>query len=221
MRRVAGRAFGLLFQNFWWKLLALAIAVMIWAIVASEPQLTSIVPVRLEYRNLPEGLEIAAEPVSTVLLELQGPSGELSGQGAFRPSVVLDMGGVTPGERTFMIGSSSVRLPRSVRLVRAIPSQVRFSFERSARRSIPVSVRFVNEGLNGYEVAKYQVSPRLLAVEGPESRVAKIASAVTDPVDLKGVVGSSDFRVNAFVNDPYIRVPGSAQVTVSVIVRKR
>ena len=48
----------LLFQNLGWKLLSLAIAVVIWALVATEPELATFANVRLEYKNLPEGLEI-------------------------------------------------------------------------------------------------------------------------------------------------------------------
>ena len=51
---------GLVFENFWWKAASLAIAVTIWASVASEPELATFATVRLEYRNLPEDLEIAS-----------------------------------------------------------------------------------------------------------------------------------------------------------------
>ena len=42
----------LLFQNLPWKLLSLATAVVIWALVATEPELTTMANVRLEYRRV-------------------------------------------------------------------------------------------------------------------------------------------------------------------------
>ena len=60
-------------DNFLWKVLALAAAVAIWMLVASEPELSTFATVRLEFKNLPEDLEISSEPVSTVSLELRGP----------------------------------------------------------------------------------------------------------------------------------------------------
>ena len=111
---------GLLFENFGWKLLALAVAVVLWAFVSSEPDLTTFATVRLEYKNLPDELEISSEPVSGISLELRGPSGELRGVGdGIRPAVVLDMSDVQPGERTFSIGEGNVKLARGVRLVRS------------------------------------------------------------------------------------------------------
>ena len=195
---------------------------MIWALVANEPELATFATVRLEYRNLPNDLEISSEPVSSVVLELRGPSGELHGIGeSVRPAVVLDMSSVRPGERTFMIGDGNVKLARGVHLVRAIPSEVRFAFEEHGVRSVPVQVRFTGEGQNGYTVAHYEATPTQLQIVGPKSRVARIAAATTDVVDVSSVVGSSEFRVNAFVDDPYVRCAISPQVTVVVTMKKK
>jgi hypothetical protein len=214
----------LLFRNFGSKLLALAIAVAIWALVASEADMATFATVRLEYKNLPDGLEISSEPVDTVLLELRGPSGELGslGQsGGLRPGVVLDMSNVRPGERTFMIAGGNVKLSRGVRLIRAIPSEVRFTFDKRATRAVPVEVAFIGQGDDGYVVNHYAVTPREVTVIGPAAHVRRVDAAVTDPVDVSNVVGSSEFRVNAFVNDPYVRLQSAAQVTVSVTMKKR
>ena len=89
---------GLLTHNFWWKLLALGIACIIWAVVASEPERSSFETVRLEYGNLPDDLEISSGPTETVALELRGPASELAG-GSRRPAVVVDMSGAAPGQR--------------------------------------------------------------------------------------------------------------------------
>jgi YbbR domain-containing protein len=212
----------LLFENFGWKALSLASAITLWWLVASEPELAGFATVRLEYKNLPDDLEISSEPVSSVTLELQGPSGVLRGvgDGGLQPAVVLDMSNVEPGERTFAISSSNVQLSRGVQLVRAIPSEVHFAFERRSEESIPVLPRITGAGRNGYAVAKVTVEPPDLRIEGPASRVARIHSVHTDPVDVSSVVGTQEFRVNAFIEDPYVRFEKSPQVTVSVIMRK-
>ena len=212
----------LVFHNFGWKLLSLAIAVVLWALVASEPELSTFETVRLEYRNLPDDLEISSDPVGPVSLELRGPSGELRSAGdGIRPAVVLDMSDVQPGERTFAIGAGNVKLARGVRMVRSIPSEVRFIFERRMVRSVPVVVRTSGQGQNGYTVAHQSVTPDRLEIAGPSSRVARIAAAVTDPVDLSSAVGTSQFRVNAFVEDSFVRFQSSPQVVVTVTMKKK
>jgi hypothetical protein len=222
------RALRWITDNFLWKLLALAIAVVIWALVATEPELSTFATVRLEFKNLPDDLDIGSEPVTSILLELRGPSGELRtsgvesyGLGAVRPAVILDMSHVQPGERTFAIGSSNVRLPRGVRLVQATPSEVRFLFEHRRERMVLVTPRFRGEGNHGYALDQVNLVPQQLEIEGPASHVARIDQVVTDPIDLSSVFGSSEFHVTAYVDDPLVRFHGSPQVTVSVVMKKK
>src|SRR5690242_20704102 len=93
-------------RNFGWKVLSLAMAIVLWALVASEPELSTFANVQLAYKNLPDDIEIASEPVPSISLELRGASGLLRGVGdtGLRPAVVLDMSTALPGERTFTIG---------------------------------------------------------------------------------------------------------------------
>ena len=224
MRRALKWTLGLIFQNFWWKVLSLAIAVLIWALVASEPELSTFATVQLTYKNVPDDLEIITlEPVTSVTLELHGPSGELRGlgSGAIRPAVVLDMSGVSPGERTFTIANGNVQLPRGMQLVRAIPSQVRFDFEQRLSLKVPVVPRFTGEGEAGYRVAKWRIDPPEVQITGPASHVRRVREAVTDLVNVASVVGSAAFRVNAFVNDPYVRLQSAPQVAVDVTMVKK
>ena len=218
MNRGLKWAGALVWHNFWWKLLSLGIAVLIWAIVASEPELGTRVVVRLEYKNLPADLVFSSEPAGPISLELRGPSGQLRG---LNPSVVLDMSNVLPGVRTFKIGDENVKLPRGVQLESANPSVVRFEFDRRLERSVPVRPRFTGEGQNGYVIASQSVEPPELSIEGPAARVSRIAAVVTDPVDVSGIVGASAFRVNAFVDDPYVRFDAPPEVRVTVTMKKK
>jgi YbbR domain-containing protein len=212
----------LLFQNLGWKLLSLAIALVIWALVATEPELATFANVRLEYKNLPEGLEISSEPVSSVMLELRGPSGALRGAGeAIHPAVVIDMSDAEAGERTFSIGDRNVKVMRGVRLVRAIPSEVRFQFEPRRMHTVPVQVRFVGEGQNGYVVSEFHVDPPEMDITGPRSRVARITSVIADPIDLSNKTGTSQFHVNVFTDDSFVRFLGTPEVVVTVTMKKK
>jgi YbbR domain-containing protein len=213
----------LIFENIGWKLLSLAAATAIWAMVATEPELSTFASTQVEYKNLPSDLEIGSSPLTSVMLELRGPSGQLSGIGdaSLHPQIILDMSAAVPGERTFTVEDSVVKLPRGVRLVRAMPAQIRFDFERRFEASVPVTVRVTGEGHDGYFVASQSAQPARLGIVGPASHVARVTEAITDTVDVSQVVGTSEFRVNAFLNDPYVRFQGSPQVEVSVTMKKK
>jgi hypothetical protein len=216
------RVLRLITNNWGWKLLSLLIGVMIWAFVASEPQLSTFATARIEFKNLPENLEIASTPDTTILLELRGPSGELGGlgDGSRHPAVVLDMSGITPGEHTFAISPGNVSVPRGVRIIRATPSQVRFDFDRPAIRAVRVAPRFRGEGRNGYHVDSWSIDPASLEIIGPRRRVAAVQEILTDPIDVGSATGFLRVRANAYVTDPFVRFVSASQVTVSITMRK-
>ncbi len=212
------RAWQALVQNFWWRVLALVVAVSIWAVVASEPELSTFTTVPVEYRNIPDNLEMSSQPAETVTLELRGPSGELRGFGENRqPFVELDLSDIAPGVHTFSIDRNDVRLVRGVRLVRAFPSEVRIEFDRRLVRSIPVKVRFTE----GSAVARYRVVPDKLAVVGPARHVQKLDAALTDLVDASSTPGTSEYHVNAFLDDAFVRFQSSSEVAVTVSTAKK
>lgn len=216
--KLAARAWGLLVHNFWWRMLALVVAVSIWAVVASEPELSMFTTVPVEYRNLPDNLEMSSQPAETVTLELRGPSGELRGFGETRqPFVELDMSGISPGVHTFAINGDDVRLARGVRLVRAFPAEVRIEFDRRVVRSLPVKVRFTE----GAAIPRYSVTPNKLEVVGPARHVARLEAVLTDRVDVSSALGTTQYHVNAFVDDAFVRFQSGSEVAVTVSTGKK
>jgi YbbR domain-containing protein len=213
----------LILENIGWKLLSLAAAAAIWAMVATEPELSTFAGTQVEFKNLPDDIEIDSNPLATVTLELRGPSGALRdiGEASLRPQVILDMSTAAPGQRTFTIEDGSVKLPRGVWLVRAVPSQVRFSFDRRAEASVPVTVPITGQGANGYVVASQLSEPARLAVSGPASHVARISQVSTDPVDVSHATGTVEYRVNANLSDAYLEFQSSPQVKVTIVMKKK
>ena len=125
-----------------------------------------------------------------------------------------------PGERTFNIDRRTTNLPRGVDLVRVIPSQLRFTFERSIVRNVPVQPQTSGALPAGLHVVKLVSTPLELSVKGPESRVWKVSSLRTDPVDLNGVSEDKNVRVTAYLPNSQVRFNESPDVTVRVLVGK-
>ena len=210
----------ILTRNIGWKLLSLAAAVLLWISVSSEPELATVRSVSVEYKNIPDDLEISSRIDDTVDLELRGPSGRLRDLRETRPAVVLDFAAVhEPGERTFTIDRSNAIVPTGIQLVRAIPAQLRFTFEHRMSREVPVKVR-LSAAHPGYGVATVAVVPSKLTIIGPESKVQHTDAVVTDLVDITGVISSKEFHVNTYLDEPQVRFQSPSQVTVRVNVKK-
>jgi YbbR domain-containing protein len=206
-------------RNFFWKALALAISAVIWLSVASEPELATIVTVPVEYRNYPEGLEISSATVGTVNVEARGPAGRLSSLHDPRIAAVVDFSTVSgPGERTFTLTASEFNLPRGVELIRTVPSQLHFRFERSLNRMLPVEVPLSGRLPNGVKIGGVDVEPPTLKVGGPESHVMNAKKLMADPFDITQVDGDLQRTVTVYSADPEVRLLSRPQVTVRIHV---
>ena len=200
--------FNLITRNFGWKLLSLAIAVVVWGVVANEPELSSFVTAGVEYSNLPDDLEISSDPVSSVKLELRGPSGQLRGIGE---------GGALPRSHPGHVEGAAWRphfsdrrqrrqngRAGSIWCVRSRP-KCGFGFERRAMRTLKVTPRFRER--EGYEVSGFTVTPDAVAIAGPASHVALVDTVLTDQVNVPARAGTFEYPVNTFVDDPFVRFP--------------
>lgn len=209
------------FSNIGWKLLSLSLAVGLWLAIVGEPEMASSVSVPIQYIHIPADYEISSDIPERVQLEVQGPTIRVQRMNVSGTAVVLDLSTVSQsGERTFTIDQRNLRLPSGVRLVRAVPSQLRIRFDRRASREVPVQVRFSGAPPDGYRVARSEATPGTLKVVGPEGRVRRIDFAETDAIDLGAVLGTSEFHVYAFVDDARVRFDSSPRVNVKVIVER-
>jgi YbbR domain-containing protein len=208
-------------HNIGWKLISLAAAFFIWMNIAGEPELAAILPAPVEYKNYPKDLEISSVIVDTVDLETRGPSGQLRDLKESRIAAIVDFSSVkAPGERTITLTSAQLNLPRGIELIRVIPAQLRFRFERRATKTLKVEVPYSGQISPGLAVTRADIVPPTLTIAGPESRVAAVQRAVSDPFDLSQVTGDTSQKLSVYIAEPQVRFVSVPQVTVKIHVEK-
>src|SRR5208283_4651476 len=207
-------------NNLALKFVALAVAVLLWWSVGRDPMVEIPMAVPLEFLHAPGDLEINSNYPLQAQVTVRGPERLLQGMHPSEVHAVLDLEGATLGERTFDLTPRQVQAPRNVRVVQIVPSQFHISFDRSATRTVEVKPRVIGTLLSGYGIASVTTDPSQVTVVGPEKRVKTIESAVTDPVDATGVVGSATFTTHAYVTDPLVRVQTPAPIHVTVNTEK-
>jgi YbbR domain-containing protein len=204
-------------KNLPFKLVSLAIAILLWWAVGRDQPLEVPMTVPLEFQNAPANLEINSNYPFEARLTLRGPERLMQELSPSEVHAVLDLQGATPGESTFELTRSQVHLPRNVQVVQIAPSQFHISFDRSVTRSVPVQPRVIGTLLSGYGITDVAADPPTVTVVGPERRVDAIQTAMTDPVDATGVVGKAAFTTHVYVTDPLVRVhtPDTIRVVVN------
>lgn len=206
-------------RNLGWKLLAVLIATLLWMLAAREPEVATSVSAPIDFKNIPDDLDIGGNLPDRVRLEVRGPSGRLSRDSLADAAVVLDLSDAHPGERTYNIRSQNVNLPFGVHFDRAIPSQVTLHFDQLAARNVPVEPMYANIP-EGYRVASGIIDPPQVRIHGPERRVNRIRQVATDPVDLSGVVSKKEFHTRINIGDPQVRLESGSDIKLTVTLEK-
>lgn len=201
------------------KLMAIALATLLWLIVAGDHLVERSLRVPLEFRNIPPELEIIGDPPTAVDVRLRGSSALL---GRLEPRdivAVLDLASARPGSRMFHLRSDEVRAPYGVDVAQVIPGTIAVDLEKSGRRTVPVVPALDGEPAPGFVIGRVTSEPPTVDVAGPESRLKQLTGATTEPVQVTGTRGRVRDVVTVGIADSAVRLvqPRDATVTVEIL----
>jgi YbbR domain-containing protein len=187
-------------HNWRLKLSAFGLSVFLWALVQTEPrnqETFSAVPVHVQVADTAWTTSGAPTP-TTVELRLGGPARAIIRLAREGTSIRVPVGEVGSLDTLITLRREWVQLgQRSGLSVESLsPATIRVSFERAQTRLVPVSARFVGRLRDHLALAaNIDVSPSLVRVRGPESRLERLDSIPLVPFDLSELSRSGAFTV--------------------------
>ena len=206
------------FRHLGLKILAVALASLLWLTVAGEHVVERSLRVPLEFRNIPEELEIVGNAPDSVDVRVRGSSAVLSRLQSGDIVVDLDLGSARAGSRLFDIRNDAVRSPFGVEVSQVAPATLALELEKSTRRHVPVVPATEGEPAPGFVIGRITADPATVEIVGPDSRVRQVTEATTEPVSVKDARVRVRDGVTVGVVDPSVRLtqPQSAEVTVEI-----
>ncbi len=207
-------------RNVKLKLLSLAIAMLLWWTVAREPEAQMLMRVPIEFYHVPKDLQFSSETEPQAQIRVRGPVHVLRDLVQADVHPVIDLSNASSGERTYPIRPNSIRLPKGAEIEQIIPAQLHLSFDRPLQRTVPVRARITGALVSGFRIAAILVEPQTVQIDGPSRRAKLIESALTDPVDATGVIGSATFTTSVYTTDPLVKVDQVQSVRVTVVTEK-
>jgi YbbR domain-containing protein len=206
------------FRHLGLKVVALALATLLWLSVAGEHVVERIIRVPLEFRNIPPQLEVVGDPPGSVDVRLRGSSTVLSRLEAGEVVAVIDLENARPGPRLFHIRNEDVRAPYGVEVAQVVPGTLAIEFEKSGHRVIPVIADIEGDPAPGFIIGSVSAEPATVEIVGPESRVKKVDQATTEQVDVQNARDNVRDVVAVGVTDSAVRLVRPQDVTVMVDV---
>jgi hypothetical protein len=209
------------------KVAALVLAIATWygiqSVINFETRIRE-VPVNL---LLPEGWATLDRSASTVDIVFRGSQEDIRYLNRDQIRIELDLrqkilNGTNLLTR-FKILPKNVSAPNAVRPIQIRPAEITVSLDRQEEKTVPVKADFQGSPAEEFEVERWACAPTAVTLSGPRSRLLKIESVATAPIDLEGRTKSfRKTRVPVQLPPETMLVePNAGQVAVDVIMGER
>lgn len=200
------------------KLLSIAVATLLWLVVAGDPTVERTLRVGVELQRIPADLELVGSMPDTVAVRVRGPAGRLAALAPGDLTVVLDLDGVREGRRTFTLTAGQVTAPTGIEVVQVSPPALPLAFEVTASKMVPVRPVIEGTPLDGHTVTNIAVVPAQVRVEGPARAVARLTELATAPVSIANATSLVREATTLDLADAGIRVAGTTTAVVTVTI---
>jgi YbbR domain-containing protein len=210
----------LFFENVGLKLFSIVLAFTLWLIVHRDPVAEVAIEVPIEFHNIPPNVEISTDAVYRSTVRLRGPERVIHQLSSADVHAEIDLTGLRPGERTFDVTAQQIHHPHELSVVQIVPSEFHVTFDTELTRQVPVKPRIIGNFASGYEIAQVVVNPTTVPISGPQKHVEAVDAAITDPIDVSGLMQQGSFVRHAYVSDPLVQVANPNPVRITVIMKQ-
>jgi YbbR domain-containing protein len=207
-------------DNLGLKLVSLVLGFSLWYIVAGGQGAEITLPIPLEYRNVPEGMEVIEESAQQVDIRFRGSSEILRRLSPQEIQAGVDLSGALPGEQNFYLSPENIVVPFGVRVLRVTPAAVQLQLDRTDRRRVQVVPRVVGSPASGFELNNIWLGSTEIEVTGPASRLEGLDQVTTAPILVEGLRDPFTQTVQVMLEDPYVRPVDGRGVEVRLDVRE-
>jgi len=213
----------LVLNNWGLKLLALLLAFVMWLSLIPEERTFSAktVSVPLETLNIPVGMELVEKPGTDIDVSIRAPNRIIDTITAANIFAKLDLEKATVFQQEYPLNESMISIPPGAQVVRISPNKVRIRLERTKEILLDVVPVIVGKPREGRVVAKIELFPSRVRVEGPESKVREKDRVTTSPVNVSEIETTTVFTADLILPRPELRLIGSlTRVQVRVIIQE-
>ena len=208
------------FHNIGLKITSLLLATGLWVAVSSEPPSETAVNVGIVFRNMPDDLEISSESIPSAQIRARGPERVVRRLQPGDVHLEIDLTAMKPGERTFDLTANQITLPDKLQPVEIVPSQIHLVFDRRVTKTVPVQPRVIGTFPAGYSIASVESNPDKVEIVGPMKSIDAVDSAITDPIDVSGLLDRTTVSRHAYVSDPLVQVTQQSPIRITITMRR-
>lgn len=208
-------------ENKGLKVLALLLALLLFAVSRQPISVVRLSGVPLEFRGISQGIEISGDVSQTVSVRVRGPRDIVKSLTPNQLSVIATLNNKEPGERIVQLKAEDVSHLDNVEVVQIDPPSIKIRLEPTVRRVVKVIPQFEGQVEEGLEIYSRTVDPSTIEIEGPKSLVEKINDVLTETINLRGRKSGFSLQVDVETSHNSLRVKTPGPINLMVEIGER
>ena len=176
-----------LYANLGYKLIAVAVAFLLWGVAHSSSSVERGFDVPMVLRGIPDDLVIVDQSSDEVNVRIQGTRAALRNISPGDLEYPVEVSGAKPGVLSVEVDPTPIELPRGARIVSRSPSRVELTLARRGSKAVRVRAdvdrragRRAPRGRGRGGSAPRRGSP------GAQSEVLRLGEVLTETIDISG-----------------------------------
>ncbi|MBI4806586.1 MAG: hypothetical protein HY795_15275 [Desulfovibrio sp.] len=208
-------------SKWYYRGLAVLLAVLSWYLVIGRERVDSWVQVKIEISGLSEGVLIRGAPNDYLDVLVRGPKGLVRKLGSDSLVYTLDARKLAPGVNTVAIEPDAIPVSKLFEVVETRPSRLELVVERRQVKSVPVRVMFRDSVSRDYKLLA-SVDPPQVTITGPESLIRNVKDVPVQPLTLPDdVSGRFDTLVGLVLPEQVEATPRTVKAHVEYQLNTR
>ncbi|MFW7380060.1 MAG: YbbR-like domain-containing protein [Oligoflexus sp.] len=174
-------------KNFWYKLLSLLLAIVIWGIIQGEQVYEVSREVQINV-VVPEGYAIRGDDIRSKSATIRGPRvWMLEAPEPLVAEVVIPQGIKSGSVYKARIDKDKIKdWNERLQLIVHDP-YLEIFVDRQIERTVPIKEVLQGTPAEGYIIEKVNIDPLVVVLTGVRSDVLKVRQIVTEPIDISGL----------------------------------
>jgi YbbR domain-containing protein len=213
-----------IFNNFWLKILALALGLLLWFHVETEKVYNYQVTLPVTKVDIREHFTLVSNPPDSVLVVVSAKGKQLLGPTWRRLGVRINISRLQAGSHTVNLNNENTFLVSSNKNISledvVSPSTFDVSIDQESHADVEVTPNLVTSTEDGFAVShRMEIVPDRVTLYGPRSLIRSITSVETERRELSGLRNNVTLTLPLVPPEGYgMRLqPDSVKVTVEVV----
>ena len=203
-------------HNWELKLLAVAVAAIVWFFVVSADRSQIGFAAPVEYVGLEGSRVVLGTPRETVDVQLEAARWAAARITPASVRVRVDVSKLGEGDHVVRLSTEQVEAPSGVHVLRVWPAAVRLTLASAAVKSVRVVPQIRGIPAAEYTLGRVAVEPQIVQVKGPRTTIEERTTVETAPIDVSGIRQSVTRSVGLLLPDSVATTQRTVQVTVEI-----